>query len=275
MAMISPTNTYPGLTKPGRGEVGEPDIYYPTGKRNYARVIPTDELGGRAAANWARDLGAKTIYLLHDNDFYGKGLADIFSAKAKTLGLEVKGYEGIDAKAQEYTTLAAKITQINPDLVYYGGLIQHSHPDLILKALRAAGYQGKFMGGDGLYIKDFLELSGPAAEGSYIVWGGVAIEHLSDKAQRWRNAFKQKYQEEPYPNAMYAYEATSVLMAAINKICAKDRPAIRDALLATRDFDGILGQWSFDENGDITIAPMNGSVVKNGKFEFAQVLNGN
>lgn len=83
LAMVSPANTYPGLTKPGKGEAKEPDVYYPNGKRNYARVVPADDLQGVVGAKWAKSLGAKKVYILDDQELYGKGLAAIFEATAK------------------------------------------------------------------------------------------------------------------------------------------------------------------------------------------------
>jgi len=96
LVMISPANTYPGLTKPGKGEAGEPEKYYPTGKRNYTRVVPADDLQGAAASNWAKTLGVKSVYILHDTETYGKGIADVFREVFKKNGIEEKGYEGID-----------------------------------------------------------------------------------------------------------------------------------------------------------------------------------
>src|SRR5690348_4869306 len=78
LVMISPANTYPGLTKPGKGEPNEPDIYYPNGVRNYARVVPADDLQGAVAANWAKQLGVKQVYILDDTELYGHGIATVF-----------------------------------------------------------------------------------------------------------------------------------------------------------------------------------------------------
>jgi branched-chain amino acid transport system substrate-binding protein len=61
LVMVSPANTYPGLTKPGKGEANEPNVYYPSGKRTYARVVPADDLQGAVGAVWAKDLGAKKV----------------------------------------------------------------------------------------------------------------------------------------------------------------------------------------------------------------------
>ena len=82
MAMISYANTYPGSDQDDRGrtEEGEPDIYYPTGKRNYMRVCPADDIQGARGANWAYDERArKAAYVLDDQSLYGKGVAQVFN----------------------------------------------------------------------------------------------------------------------------------------------------------------------------------------------------
>ena len=109
LVMVSPANTYPGLTKPGTGEKNEPKVYRPSGKINYFRVVPTDDLQGSVAAEWAKELGAKKVFILHDRELYGKGIADVFQKHGKEIGLEVVGYEGIDSKAANYKSLVTKI----------------------------------------------------------------------------------------------------------------------------------------------------------------------
>jgi len=266
LVMISPANTYPGLTKPGKGEAGEPDKYYPTGKRNYTRVVPADDIQGAAAANWAKDLGVKSVYILHDTETYGKGIADVFRAKAKENGFEEKGYEGIDKKAQDYKALGTKIKDANPDLVYLGGITQNN-AGLLLKDIRAAGFQGKFMGPDGIYEEAFLEAAGEGAEGAYITFGGVPGPKLTGKGKEWYDAYKKEFNSEPEVYAVYGYEATNVALAAINKVCKKDRAAILDAVFATKDFDGVTGKFSIDANGDTSLTTMSGLQVKGGKFD--------
>lgn len=264
--MISPANTYPGLTKTAAAEPGEPDKYYPSGKRNYTRVVPADDLQGAAAANWAKDLGVKSVYILHDTETYGKGIADVFRAKAKENGFTELGYEGIDKKAQDYKALGTKIKSANPDMVYFGGITQNN-AGLLLKDLRAAGFTGKFMGPDGIYENAFIEAAGDAAEGAYATFGGIPASKLTGKGKEWYDAYKAKFSSEPEGYASYGYEAANVALAAINKACKKDRAAILDAVFATKDFDGILGKWSFDKNGDTSLTTMNGVVVKGGKFD--------
>jgi branched-chain amino acid transport system substrate-binding protein len=196
IVMVSPANTYPGLTKPGKGDEGEPDVYYPNGTRNYARVVPADDLQGAAAARWAQSLGAKAVYVLDDTELYGKGIADVFEATVKELGLDVKGRDGIDGKAADYRALAAKIVAAAPDLVYYGGITQNNAGQMI-KDVRAEGFKGMIMGPDGIYETALIEAAGADAEGVYATFGGVPAEKLEGDAAKWYADYKAKYNAEP------------------------------------------------------------------------------
>jgi len=93
IAMVSPANTYVGLTHGGPGTAaGEPGKYYPTGKRNYARVVAADDYQGAADAILAKSLGVKKVYILNDKEAYGLGVATNFKNAAKKLGLSVAGF---------------------------------------------------------------------------------------------------------------------------------------------------------------------------------------
>jgi len=268
LVMISPANTYPGLTKPGKGEPNEPDIYYPTGVRNYARVVPADDLQGAVAANWAKQIGATNVYVLDDTELYGHGIAQVFTDTAGKVGLNVLGGpEGIDSKASDYRALATKIRAQNPDLVYYGGITQNNAGKLFKDLRSVLGPNVKLMGPDGIYEQAFIDDAGDAGEGVYITFGGVGASKLTGKGADWYQAYKAKYGNEPEGYASYGYEAAKVALDAIGRAGAKDREAIRSAVFSTSNFTGVLGTWSFDANGDTTLTTMSGRQVVNGKFD--------
>ena len=110
LGMISPANTYIGLTKPG-GEPDEPDKYYPTGERNYTRVIVADDEQGQAGALLMEEEGVESVYILDDKETYGKGLADQVQKSAEELGIQIVGREGIDGSAANYRSLMNKIAR--------------------------------------------------------------------------------------------------------------------------------------------------------------------
>lgn len=280
LVMVSPANTYPGLTKgPDHGaEQGEPDKYYPAGVRNYARTVPADDIQGAVGARWYKTLGLDSVYILDDQQLYGKGVADIFEAEAKKQGMNVMGHEGIDTKASDYSALATKIAQLNPKAVYFGG-IESNHPGLVLKALHSAGWKGQFGGPDGIGTNSVIKEAGADAEGMLATFGGLPpkeVAKASPEGQKWYDNYKKKFNAEPEFYATYSYETMSVILAAIDKCVAAGTPTrkcVRDAVFATHDFKGMLGaSWSFDQNGDTSLTTMSGNKVENGQFVFQGTL---
>jgi branched-chain amino acid transport system substrate-binding protein len=271
LVMISPANTYPGLTKPGKGEPGEPGVYYPTGVRNYCRVVPADDLQGAVGAAFARrTLNAASAYVVDDTQLYGKGIADVFAATAQRLGLRLAGRDGIDGKASDYKALATKIRAARPDAIYYGGITQNNAGKL-LKDIREAGITAPFVGPDGIQERAFIDDAGEDAEGVYATFGGLPTTAYEGATLEWANRYRQQYSNaDPEPYAIYGYEAAKVALAAIERAGVKDREAVRAAVLGTRDFPGILGTWSFDENGDTSLTTMSVSRVgrTGGRLDF-------
>src|SRR5579859_823053 len=195
LAMISPGNTYPGLTKPGQGTAGEPWTYYPLGIRSYFRVVPADDLQGAAGAAYAQQLGAKKVYVLDDTELYGHGIAVIFAQEAAKLGLQVVGGpESIDVRKSDYTDDARRIVSAAPDLVYFGG-ITANHAGLVLRDLRKAGFQGTYMGADGIGTDDFLQQAGGTTGGPvYSTLVGLPAAQLPGAAaQAWYRDYKSRW----------------------------------------------------------------------------------
>ncbi len=273
LAMVSPANTWPGLTKPGIGEANEPKVYRPSGKVTYFRVVPSDDIQGSAAAKWSKEMGAKKIFIAHDGELYGKGIALMFKKSAGPLGLEVLGFEQLDIKASNYKSLAVKIKQLQPDVVYYGGTTQ-SNAGQLAKDLVSAGVTSKLMVPDGCFEKAFIESAGnDTLEGrTFITFGGVPPAKLTGKGQEFYEGYKKRFNVEPEGYAAYGYESAKVALDAIKRAGKKDRAAIVAALAATKDFDGALGVWSFDANGDTTKTTMSGNTVAAGEFAFVKVL---
>ena len=273
LVMVSPANTYPGLTKPGTGEANEPQVYRPSGKVDYFRVVPADDIQGEVAVMWAKELGSKKVFILHDRELYGKGVADVFKRVSKKLGLEVVGYEGIDSKASNYRSLVTKIKSEGADLVYFGGTTQNNAGQ-IAKDLVSGGAKVKLMAPDGCREQAFIAAAGKDnLEGrAYVTFGGLPPSELKGKGKEFYETYKKKYNAEPEAYAVYSFEATRVVLDAIKRAGKKDRESIRQAVANTRDFDGVLGKWSFDENGDTSLKVMVVETIKDGQFVPVKVI---
>jgi branched-chain amino acid transport system substrate-binding protein len=130
---------------------------------------------------------------------------------------------------------------------------------------------------DACFEKAFIEGAGAdnvERQAFYCTFGGVPPEKLTGKGAEFYAAYKKRFNAEPEGYAAYGYEAAKVLLDAIGRAGKKDRAAILAAVAATKDFDGALGTWSFDENGDTTITTMSGNAIEDGKFTFVKVLGG-
>ena len=279
LVMISPANTYAGLTKPGKGAQGEPDKFYPTGIRNYARVVTADDVQGKVDANFmSSQLGVKSVYILDDQQLYGKGVADVFETTAKSLGMTVLGHEGIDTKAADYKALMTKISTSNngnpPDAIFVGMVIDSNATQLLKDKVAIMGdnTKVKFMGPDGIQTQAMIDGAGKdVAEGIYASVAGVPLDKLGPSGQQFVKDYEAKYGKLTEPYAVYGYETMNVLLKAIEDVCASggdpsNRKAVRDAVFAIKDFNGVLGTWSFDENGDTTLTDMTIYQAKSGAY---------
>lgn len=272
IVQVSPGNTWPGLTKEGFFPA-EPIIFYPTGRRHYARVVTTDDLQGPAGAVWAEELGFKTVYIVDDGEAYGKGIADLFRARAKALGMTVLKQRTIDKTSADFSVEVADIARLNPDLVYYGGNVPNGIT-ILLRQMRDAGIEAQFMGPDAMIDRDFILRTGAEnVEGALATTVGALARHIgTEKADAFYAAYVQRFKEEPGVFSLFGFEAAQVVLAGIERAGTKDRTGIREAVMNTKDYDGLLGTWSFDENGDTTLKLMSGNVIRDGKFEHVKTL---
>ncbi len=277
LGMISPANTYIGLTKSG-GEPDEPEKYYPTGERNYTRVIVADDEQGQAGALLMEEEGVESVYILDDKETYGKGLADQTQKSAEELGIQVVGREGIDGSAANYRSLMNKIARVDPDAIYFGGIIENNAGQLI-KDKVGAGMSNDdvlFIGPDGIFVDTFISQAGNAAEGAYITFGGLPESELTAKGQQFVQDYESQHDDAIQPYTAYAYEAANVMLDAIER-ASKEGEVTREAVLqqifATEDFNGVLGTWSFDEDGDTSLTELSVQQVENGQFEYQRTID--
>jgi len=221
MLMVSHANTNPGLSK--KWEPGEPDKYYPTGKRNYARVITTDEYQGTADSTYmAKDLGKKRCFVLNDNDTYGKGVAQSFVDNAPKVGLTILGNQSFDRKQPNYDSLFQSIKSKNPDCIFIGGIYDNNGGQLVKDKVKVLGDNSRvvLMGPDGYSGYPDLQKD-PNADGMYISFAGLDTTSLRKNggaAAKFLDAYKKKYGADPATSyALYGVAAVQVILEAIAK----------------------------------------------------------
>jgi branched-chain amino acid transport system substrate-binding protein len=213
------------------------------------------------------------VYILDDNEVYGRGIAMLFHEHCNEIGIKVLGHDSIDAKSVEFRSTMAEIKALKPDLVYFGGTTQ-SKAGQIAKDLVAAGLDAKLMVPDGCMEEAFIESAGAENLNGrcFVTFGGLPPQELTGAGKEFVERYTKKYGAEPEAYAIYGYESAKVALEAIRKAGKKDRAAIVAACLAIEDFPGALGTWSFDKNGDTTLKVLSGNTVKDGKFEFVKLL---
>ncbi|MDQ3655663.1 MAG: branched-chain amino acid ABC transporter substrate-binding protein, partial [Chloroflexota bacterium] len=273
MAMISPANTYPGLTKESPdNEEGEPDRYYPTGIRNYMRVVPADDLQGPAAAAWAVEgAGLTNAYVLHDNQLYGRGVAAAFRDTFEDLGGAVAGFEAFDPNAPDYLALMTQIASSAPDVIYVGA-ITNLNPGKLLQDMRSVMPVSEvtFIGPDGLINQAFIDGSGEAAQDAYVTFAGLPPNALQGAGAQWYTRIQERLGHEPDAYAVYAYECAVVAIQALDQVQVNDRVEILDAMFATNNFAGLLGTWEFLETGDTSLTTVSLNQIQDGGIVFLE-----
>jgi len=272
VAMVSPANTYVGLTHPGPGTAaGEPGKYYPTGKRNYARVVAADDYQGAADALLAQSLGVKKVFILNDKEAYGQGVATNFKNAAVKLGIKVAGFTAWDGKASSYEALAVKIKSSGAQGVFLGGLICENGGKLIKDI--AAGAPGvKIMAPDGFTpVSATVQGAGSAAEGMTVSVAGLPNAALKGAGKAFVIAFTKADHKAPDPYSVYAAQATEVLLRAIAQSNGT-RADVTKQLFKVRLVGSILGNVSFNSNGDVTSNPVTIYKVKSGKSTTLKVI---
>lgn len=272
---VSPSNTALGLTKGGAGaEPGEPDKYYPSGERNYGRVVPIDTIQGAAQAQWMKDEGVTSVYILDDAEVYGKGVAKNTQASAEKLGIKIAGTDSWDGKASNYRALAAKIKSSGADAVFTGGIIDNNAPQLY-KDLNAALPDAKLFGPDGVATVDFTkEIPDKVQAQSYLTAPTLAPDELPPAGQQFYKDYEAEYgepQDQIDPYAVYGYEAMAVVCDAIAE-GGDDRQAVIDAFFATKGRESPLGTYDIDPDGDTTLSDYGGYKAEGGKLVFDKVL---
>jgi len=283
MIMVSNANTNPGLTK--IWGPGEPAKYYPNGKRNYYRVVTTDDNQGNAAAEFANSIGIKRVYVLNDRQTYGQGVARAFTAAAKKLGINVLSSgdagEGWDDKAPNYEALFNKIKKLNPDMVYVGGIFDLNGGQLVKDKVKYLGdnTKVKFMMPDGFTgYPDFLAL--PEAQGAYLSFTGLSIDQFpkGGAAEKFQADYLAEYGEAPTSSfSVYGAAAAQVILAAI---AASDgsRKSVYEAMksVVIPASESVVGtELKFDANGDILSKDITILIVKESKETFEKKITVN
>ena len=257
LAMISPTNSDVGLTRasPITPE-GLLDVLYPSGRRNYVRIYPGEDVQAAAAAVHARELGAKRVAVISDGG-YGRPWAFNFSRAARRLGVTVVLARRWRPQARTYAKLAVAVARTRPDAVYVSGLLD-TNAGRFIKDLRARlPSRIALIGNEGLLpVSRLFGGSGAAARGMYLSTAELPLERLPPEGRHFVSQFAATQGSRPvHPQSVYAAQAADAMLDAIADSDGS-RASVLAELRAWRARRGLIGSFRFDAAGDTTSAPI-------------------
>ena len=273
LLQCSPSNTNPTLTKGADGEALRGGR-----KVNYVRVATTDDLQGPAVAVYAKENGAKKIYILDSTDAYGKGIADAFEAQFKADGGTVVGRQGLPVGTTDFSAAATAAKAADADSIFYGGVTSDGAP-LFRNALAQAGLGAlPFYGGDGIYDGtgegSYVAIAGANAENSFA--SQAAIENIPGKDE-FNVKFKAEFGKDAEGYAYAGYACAQIVLDGIKTAAAAGdvtREAVRAAVVdGGKVFDTVLGPVSFDAVGDTTQRIISLYKVDGGAWKFVKEIN--
>ncbi len=253
--MISPASTNPKVT-----EVG--DYIF--------RVCFIDPFQGTVMANFAtKTLNAKKVAVLTDaKSDYSKGLAkyfkEQFAKNGGTLASELD-YNGGD---KDFKAQLTTIKGASPDAVFLPGY--YNDVALIATQAKEIGLNIPLFGGDGWESENLLQVGKEAVEGNYFSTH-CSPEDKSPKMTSFVAAYKAKYNKAPDAMAALGYDSAYVLTEAIRRAGTTEGSKLRDAIAATKDFDGVTGKFSLDEKRN---AVKSAAIlqIKGGKFTYLETI---
>ena len=258
IAQISPSATNPKYTQQG----------YKTA----FRVVAHDgQLGGTLGRYAVRDVKATSIAIVDDRTAYGQGVADEFEKAVKAAGGKIAGRQFTNDKATDFTAILTALKAKKPDLVFFGGMDAVAGP--MLRQLKQLGMNVRFMGGDGICSTELAKLAGDAMSDGQVICaeaGGITKDKQAEM-DAWRKRFKDKFNVEVQIYAPYVYDATMVMVAAMQKANSTD-PKKYLPELAKISYTGVTGPIAFDSKGDIRNGALTLYTYKGGKREQVMVV---
>jgi branched-chain amino acid transport system substrate-binding protein len=278
MPQISPANTAVGLTtdEPG-ADKGEPEKYYPTGQRHYVRIVPKDTIQGAALATVMKEDGCTNVAMANDKEVYGLGLSRNIENSLEQQGVKLAFNEGIDPKASNFRSLAARAKSAGADCFVFSGITANGAVQ-IFKDFAAALPDAKLYGPDGVAESGFADpeeggIPASVAERTKVSVATLNPESYPPEGQEFFQQFEQEYGESnPDPYAIYGYEAMRLVLDAIERAGSTNKEDVLKALFETKDRQSVLGTYSIDENGDTTLTDYGIYTIEDGELVFDKTV---
>lgn len=240
-----------------------PDITYRHKYAEVHRVNGTMINQNDANAALLTKLGYKRFVVIHDTTDYGKGHNKYFSDAVARDGGKIIGTFGVGADQQDFTAELTKIKELNPEVIYFGGLTPIGVR--IRAQMDKLGIKAVFDGTSGIVSDAFIQGLGPLAEGCLAFREGAPTDKLPGGKFFMQKYNEQKYDNPPEAYGAFAYAAMDMILDSIEKV-GPDRKKVIADLGNVKDRDSIVGKITFDDHGQNTVAVITKYVVQDGKF---------
>ena len=233
------------------------------GKFVFRNSMPESQAIPASVGHAVKKYNIKKVALLYGNDdAFTKSGFDTMKEVAEKLKLNIVTIQEFQKGQADYKAQLTKIASLKPDAVLCSAL--YNEGGVILAQARKMGLKVPFVGGNGFNSPKVIEIAKEAAEGLI-----VATPWFGDKDDPMVKAFVAKYEKaygkKPDQFAAQAYDAFYIMTNALKEAGAADRAKLRDSLAATRNFQGVVGRFSFDADRDVVMTP-SVLIVKGGKF---------
>ncbi|MES2952632.1 MAG: branched-chain amino acid ABC transporter substrate-binding protein [Pseudomonadota bacterium] len=256
---VSPSATNPKYTRQGF-------------KTAFRMVADDVHLGSTLGKYAVKELKGKAIAVIDDRTAYGQGVAQEFTKAVEAAGGTVVAKEFTTDKATDFNSILTTIKGKKADVVFFGGMDAVAGP--MLRQMKSLGINAKFMGGDGICSTELVKLGGDAiADGQvYCAEAGGVEGQGKAGMEKFKAAFKTKYNADVQVYAPYVYDGVKVMVAAMVKAGSSDPAKYLPVLAATKDYAGVTGPITFDEKGDIKNGALTLKTVKGGKLTDLAVI---
>ena len=257
---VSPANTYVGLTTSLPGSApGEPQKYYPTGKRTYLRIVPIDSIQAAADLIAMKNAGCTKVAVANDKEAYGAGLATLLGLEKGFYGVRIISNTGIDPTAPNFRSYASTVQGQGANCFFFSGIVSNGAVQ-ITKDVHSAIPTAKIFGGDGVCTDSYTNASkgGVPAAIDPLIQCTVATQNLSayPGGRDFLSAYQAKYGgSSPDPYAIYGYAVMQLALNTIKNLGAQgnSKSAVLAALFADKSVQSVLGTYGFNANGDTTL----------------------
>jgi branched-chain amino acid transport system substrate-binding protein len=275
---VSPMSPYVGLTSAFEAGEGDPERFYPTGRRNFVRLPPGDAVQAAAQVRLMRKLHVRSLYVLADGQPFGAPLPSIVASDAKLAGIDVKGEQSVELAGagpqSRFASVVEQVTGSGAEAVFLGGEPGIGAAEL-WQQLHAAEKRLLLLAGSDMASPSFTAAIGSAAARTYITSPALPASSWPAAAAHVFTQLRQRYGLPPGAYALYGYAAMDLVLSAVKRARrhGDDRAAVIAAALALHDEDSVLGRYSVLGDGETTITRYGVDRVRAGAPVFWRELS--